>query len=152
MDVTPIAEARSGLSQILADFRRGADPAPVVIGSHRRPEAVILPFDVYLRLSESAPVVVDLSRLRELRPVIERLAEASHLSDVRVFGSVARGDQTPDSDVDLLVAPADDATLFDVARFELDMEALLGVPVRAVSENALDASRDERLLRDLVSL
>lgn len=152
MDVIPVAEARSGLSRLLGGFRRDESAEPVVIGSHRKPEAVLVPFERYQRLSSATSDSVGLDRLRSLKPVIERLAEASKLSDVRVFGSVARGEQRPDSDVDLLVAPSVEATLFDVARFELDMESLLGVPVSAVPITALDAARDQRLLRDAVAL
>ncbi|MFJ4045765.1 nucleotidyltransferase domain-containing protein [Microbacterium sp. NPDC089987] len=152
MDVMPVAEARAGLSRMLADFRRDGD-LEVVIGSHRRPEAVVMPFARYRRLADQPKrPTVGLRRLRELRPVIVRLAEASGLSDVRVFGSVARGDENSGSDVDLLVTPRDGATLFDVAQFELDLELILEVPVSVVSLCALDAERDARMLHDAVPL
>lgn len=153
MDVMPVAEARAGLSRLLADFRAQDDLGVVVIGSHRRPEAALVPYRQYLALSEHPErPQADLARLRELKPVIERLAAASRLADVRVYGSVALGEQTAGSDVDLLVTPADDATLFDIAQFELDLELILGVPVSAVSARGLDAERDEAILRDAVAL
>lgn len=152
MDVMPVAEARAGLSRMLADFRRDSE-LEVVIGSHRRPEAVVMPFGRYRRLVDQPKrSTVGLRRLRELRPVIVRLAEASGLSEVRVFGSIARGEENPDSDVDLLVTPRDGATLFDLAQFELDLELILEVPVSVVSARALDAERDARMLRDAVRL
>lgn len=152
MDVMPIAEARAGLSRLLTDFRTQNDLEVVVIGSHRRPEAALLSYGEYRELTRrhSAPPV-GLARLRELKNVIAKLATASHLEDVRVYGSVARGEETPGSDIDLLVTPTDGATLFDIAQFELDLEAILGVPVSAVSAASLD-DRDRRILDEAVRL
>ncbi|WP_186324399.1 nucleotidyltransferase family protein [Microbacterium paludicola] len=84
--------------------------------------------------------------------MIERLAQAAHLEGVQVYGSVARGEQTADSDLDLLVTPMEGATLFDVAQFEMDMEVLLGVPVSAVSLASLDEKRDAGILNEAVPL
>lgn len=151
MDVIPVAEARAGLSRVLASFRSGDTSEPVVLGSHRRPEAVLLPIERYQRLLD-VDLSVSLERLRTLRPLIERLAAVSRISEVKVFGSVARGEQVAGSDVDLLIVPMPGATLFDIAQFELDMEAVLGVPVDAVPAGGLDPERDEQMLREAVSL
>jgi predicted nucleotidyltransferase len=152
MDVMPVAEARAGLSRLLADFRSQDDVEVVVIGSHRRPEAALLPYGRYRALIQHRDVQqVSLARLRELKSVIGRLAAASHLEDVRVYGSVARGDESSGSDVDLLVTPTAEATLFDIAEFELDLESILGVPVSAVSTASLD-DRDRRMLDEAVRL
>lgn len=151
MDVMPIAEARAGLSRLLADFRADSDVEVVYIGAHRKPQAVLLPVDRYRQLSE-IETMPTLDRLRALSRVIERLAEASRIGNVRVFGSLARGEQTAESDVDLLVTPGDDATLFDIARFELDMEELLGVSVTALPDTSLRADKDAGILHDAVAL
>lgn len=151
MDVVPVAEARSGLSRTLRRFRADPDSAPVVIGSHRRPEAVIVPYATYER-GASGHETVTLSRLHQLGTVIGTLAAASHLADVRVYGSVSRGDQSPDSDVDLIVTPLADATLFDIAQFEMNLEALLAAPVSVVSSRSLDPERDAHVLAESVAL
>ncbi|WP_223624133.1 nucleotidyltransferase domain-containing protein [Microbacterium sp. EST19A] len=151
MEVTSVSDARAGLSRIIATFRDGS-VAPVIIGSHRRPEAALLPFDRYRALTKASPTVIGLDRLRSLRPLIERLAAASHLEDVQVYGSVARGEQTELSDVDLLVTPRAEATMFDIAQFEIDMEMLLGVPVSVVSAAALNPEHDAAILHDAVRL
>lgn len=151
MDVTPIAAARASLSKFVNRLSGDAASEPIVIGSHRRPEAVLISLDQYRRLSAPVPAP-SLDRLRALGRVIDRLAYAANLRDVRVFGSVARGDQRADSDVDLLVTPQPGATLFDIAQFELDMEVLLGAPVTAVSTASLDEERDGRMLEEAVSL
>ncbi|MGO2684501.1 MAG: nucleotidyltransferase domain-containing protein [Microbacterium sp.] len=152
MEVISVADARAGLSQLIAGLRNDPSAAPVTIGSYRKPEVVLLSIAGYQRISAQTPARVSLERLRHLKPVIERLAHAAHLTDVRVYGSVARGDQHADSDLDLLVTPADEATLFDIAQFEMDMEVLIGVPVTAISVASLDKRRDAALLDEAMSL
>jgi predicted nucleotidyltransferase len=153
--VVPVAEARAGLSGVLRDFRaRGTTARPVVIGSHRRPEAVLLPYETFASLSASdagvAPRALDL--LRRRKPVIERLARANRIRSVRVFGSVARGDERAESDIDLLVDPEPEASLFDLAQFELDLEALLERSVDVVSRRSLDPILDRAVLDEAVEL
>lgn len=75
-------------------------------------------------------------------PLAEHAAEiresAAHgLDDVRVFGSVVRGEDGYGSDVDLLVTPRDGADLLDLAPFIDETEAVLGFPVDAVSDAEL---------------
>ncbi|UUT36375.1 nucleotidyltransferase domain-containing protein [Microbacterium elymi] len=152
MDVIPVADARAGLSGLIARFRADPEADPVVIGTHRRPEVVLLSVQAYRQLTDAGAAGITIDRLRTLKPVIERLAAASGLSGVRVYGSVARGDQRPDSDLDLLVTPEPGATLFDIAQFELDVETVLGVPVSAVPVTALDDTRDQRILAEAVAL
>lgn len=155
-DVTPVAVARAQLSSVLRRFRDG-NREPVIIGSHRRPEAVIVPFEDYR--PEPSPVsgpalsiAPTLADLRARRRLILRLAGLSRLDRVRVIGSVARGDATADSDVDLLVEPRPDASLLGLAQFADDLEQLLGRPVDVLSERSLDPSRDAAILADAVAL
>lgn len=58
-----------------------------------------------------------------------RLAASRGVSNIRVFGSVARGDATPKSDIDLLVDFAIHASGLDLIGFALDLEDLLGYQV-----------------------
>ncbi|WP_353814859.1 nucleotidyltransferase domain-containing protein [Agromyces sp. SYSU T00266] len=153
--VVPVAEARAGLSRLLRGFRaQGAEAKPVVIGSHRKPEAVLLPYAALSERSSSAahrpePVLDLLHRRKQL---IERLARANRIGSVQVFGSVARGDEAPVSDIDLLVDPDPDASLFDLAQFELDLELLLERPVDVVSRRSLDPERDHAVLAEAIDL
>lgn len=71
------------------------------------------------------------------RSEIVKLAEKYHASNLRVFGSVARGEDRPGSDVDLLVCFDADATLYDQVELAEEIEGLLGVPVDVVSEAGL---------------
>lgn len=72
-------------------------------------------------------------------------------SDARVFGSVARGNDTADSDLDLLVRFNDDASLLDQSRLILELEQLLKLHVDVVSDVALGRRR-ESILREAVPL
>lgn len=76
-------------------------------------------------------------RLHAAREAIIRVAESRRLSDVRVFGSVARGEAGAGSDVDLLVHPGPEASVFDLAGFMADVEELLGVSVDVVSDRGI---------------
>jgi len=90
--------------------------------------------------------------IREKREEILRLAAARGATKVRVFGSVARGDAGPESDVDLLVELDEDRTLFDLGHLLLDLEELLGRMVDLVTENALHPYIRGRVLREAVQL
>lgn len=61
-------------------------------------------------------------------------ARAHGLSNLRVFGSALRGEDTFDSDIDLFVTPAPGIDLFDLALFVAEVEALTGFPVEAVAD------------------
>lgn len=71
------------------------------------------------------------------RPAIRAIVEAHRARNVRVFGSVLRGDDRPDSDLDLLVEPTPEMTLFDLGAIRLELRALLGVPVDVLTPGAL---------------
>jgi predicted nucleotidyltransferase len=70
-----------------------------------------------------------LAFLRANRDEILRIAESRGVSNIRVFGSVARGDATPDSDIDLLVDFKVRESGLDLIGFALDLEQLLGFRV-----------------------
>lgn len=69
----------------------------------------------------------------EIKAAVARHKGAS----VAVFGSVARGDESPGSDVDFLVEFLPGSSLFDLARLELELHELLGVDVDVVSSGGL---------------
>jgi predicted nucleotidyltransferase len=71
--------------------------------------------------------------LTQHRDEIRAAAKRCRGRRVRVFGSVARGDDTPDSDVDLLVAFEPGGSLFDLLHLTPELEALLGRSVDVVS-------------------
>lgn len=89
--------------------------------------------------------------LREHRDEILSLARRHRARSVRAFGSVARGDETLASDIDLLVEFEPGASLLDQVRLTKELERLLGVRVDVVSEGGLRPD-DESILRDAIPL
>lgn len=71
------------------------------------------------------------------RPAIRAIVESHRARNVRVFGSVLRGDDRPDSDLDLLIEPTPEMTLFDLGAIRLELRTLLGVPVDVLTPGAL---------------
>lgn len=155
-DVMAVAAARSGLSRLMNDFRLDPDRPAVVVGPHRRPEVVIVPWRRFVALSgiaSSAPPTTSLlDEITSRAGLVRRLAGLSHIEAVSVFGSVARRAESSDSDIDLLVDPGPEATYFDFAQFELDMEALFQREVDVVSRRALDPEVDREILADAVAV
>jgi predicted nucleotidyltransferase len=94
--------------------------------------------------------------LEELRTTsrgeIMRLAADCGAGNVRIFGSVARGEADPRSDVDLLVDLEPGRSLFDLARLQRKLEQLLAVKVDVVSARGLRDRVRERVLRDALPL
>jgi predicted nucleotidyltransferase len=70
----------------------------------------------------------------------------------QIFGSAARGDDTEASDLDLLVEPNQDATFFDSALLELELESILGCRVDVLSQNGLAPDVAFRAASDLKPL
>ena len=88
---------------------------------------------------------------REKRAEILRIAESHGGRGVRVFGSVVRGDNKADSDVDLLVEFEKGKTLLDLIGLKLDLEKLLGASVDVVTPNSLRYIR-ERVLAEALPI
>ena len=83
--------------------------------------------------------------------VIALLAEHG-LTDVRVFGSTARGTDGPDSDIDLLVSSPSPVGLLSQSEIEVDLVDRLGTPVDLVIEDDVRPVIRERILKEVVPL
>ncbi len=70
-----------------------------------------------------------LELLRELRAEVLSAAARHGASNLRVYGSVVRGEAGPQSDIDLLVDMEEGRSLLDLAALHLELEDLLGFPV-----------------------
>ncbi|CAA7624912.1 MULTISPECIES: nucleotidyltransferase family protein [Magnetospirillum] len=79
----------------------------------------------------------NLDRLRAHRDEILSLASRFGARNLRVFGSVARDEDNPSSDIDLLVEWSDQASLTDWVGFQQEAERVLGTRVDVVSEASL---------------
>jgi predicted nucleotidyltransferase len=71
------------------------------------------------------------------RAAIRRVVAAHRACNPRVFGSVAHGEDTEGSDLDLLIDPTPDTTLFDIGAIRHELLQLLGVPVDVLTPRAL---------------
>ena len=71
------------------------------------------------------------------RDAIRRIVESHRAGNARVFGSVIHGDDTDESDLDILVDPTPETTLMDIAVIQVELEHLLGVAVDVLTPNAL---------------
>jgi hypothetical protein len=71
------------------------------------------------------------------RVEIRRVIESHRARNARVFGSVVHGDDTEDSDLDILIDPAPETTLFDIGAIRHELIQLLGVPVDVLTPKAL---------------
>ena len=88
----------------------------------------------------------------EKREDILRIAKRNGVHNVRVFGSVVRGEADAESDIDLLVDMEPKRSLLDLAGFLLEVEKLLGCKVDAVTEKGLRGRIRERVLKEAVAL
>jgi uncharacterized protein len=90
--------------------------------------------------------------IRDKREAIIRIAGRHGATDVRLIGSVARGEARPDSDVDLLVTWSEDTSLLDQAALMLELEKLLGRKVDIASDGWVKPAIRESVYRDAVAL
>ncbi|HKP52622.1 MAG TPA: nucleotidyltransferase family protein [Chloroflexia bacterium] len=92
------------------------------------------------------------SDIVEKRAEIIRIATNYGARSIRVFGSVARGEATSNSDLDLLVQFAPGYSLLDLIAIKQDLEDLLGRKVDVVTEAALSPYIREQVLREATAL
>ncbi len=85
------------------------------------------------------------------REAIRAIAARHNADHIALIGSVARGEDTDQSDCDFLADYTDETSLFDVARLIRDLEALLECEVDVVSRRALSQSFSG-ILDDAISL
>jgi len=90
--------------------------------------------------------------IRTRREEIRRIAASHGARNLRVFGSTARGEETPDSDVDLLVDLAQGRSLLDIIALKQDLEDLLGRRVDVVTNGAISPYLRETVLSEAVDL
>jgi predicted nucleotidyltransferase len=89
---------------------------------------------------------------REKREEILRIAAQHGAHDMRLFGSLARGEARPDSDVDILITLEPGRSLLDLIALKQDLEDLLGCQVDVVTEAAVSPYIRPQVLREAVTL
>jgi predicted nucleotidyltransferase len=90
--------------------------------------------------------------LESKRDSILQIAARYGASNVRIFGSAARGEAGPESDIDLLVELAPDRSLLDHIALMQDLEDLLGYKVDVVTEQGLREIVRERIIDEAIPL
>ena len=89
---------------------------------------------------------MNFDQVRQFAPQLFRIALKHGISKIYVFGSVARGNCTPQSDVDFLVEMKEGASFFGIAGFGYEAEKLLGIPVDVVPLSALSQVQDQEFV------
>ena len=160
------ARVGAGMSQAELAFRAGV--AQSVISAYeagrRQPS---LPTLAKLIEAAGCDLVVDIQRqppqlsrlsgpvgrqVRRKRRDLVAAAAAHDVTNLRVFGSVARGEDRPDSDVDLLVDLPPDMGLLGLGRVEAELGAILGTKVDLVPASDLKPAVRARAERELIAL
>lgn len=97
-------------------------------------------------------MMVTRDTIRAHRDAILAIAQRYGASDIRIFGSVARGDAVEGSDLDLVVRFAPECSLFDHGNLLMDLQDLLGVKVDVISENGMRERFRNEVMREAVAL
>jgi predicted nucleotidyltransferase/DNA-binding XRE family transcriptional regulator len=159
-DVLRRARHRAGLTQQALAQRAGVTQSVISAYESGRREPS---FATLTRLVKSAGFTLEphlepaaapsaLTLVREHAGELRTALGALGAVDIRVFGSVARGDETETSDVDLLVDLETDAGLFALLRMQSAAEAILGRSVDVAPVSGLKPDVAERVLREAVPL
>ena len=88
--------------------------------------------------------------LQRLRQHKQQLIETYRLARLELFGSCVRGEQSPGSDVDILVEYETPPGLFDFVRLKTALTELLGVEVDLVMKDSLRPRVGQRVLRETI--
>jgi predicted nucleotidyltransferase len=86
------------------------------------------------------------------RDAIRRIVASHRARNPRVFGSVLRGDDAEGSDLDLLVDPQEDTSLFDLGAIQYEVQKLVGVSVDVVTPRDLPESFRDRVIGEAAPL
>jgi hypothetical protein len=95
---------------------------------------------------------MEIDELRRRRDEIERIAARHGAKNVRVFGSIVRGQARRESDVDLLVDMEPGRSLLDLIRLELELEEALDCEVDALTSAGVSELLRDRILEEAVAL
>lgn len=90
--------------------------------------------------------------LQQKRRQVLEIAQGHGARNVRLFGSVARGETTETSDLDLLIEMETGRSLLDIVAIKQDLEELLGCRVDVVTEAAISPYLRDKVLQEAVRL
>lgn len=90
--------------------------------------------------------------LQKYRDQIHQIALRHRVSEIKVFGSVVRGDDHDGSDLDLLVEPTAETSMFDIGGIQFEVSQLLGIEVDVLTPRALPESFKATVLAEALPL
>lgn len=93
-----------------------------------------------------------LETLRARKADIERLASIHGARNIRVFGSVARSEDTSDSDIDFLIDMEESRSLLDLVGFKQELETMLNRPADVLTERGISPYLRKRILAEAIAL
>ena len=155
------ARARAGLTQLELAARAGVTQSVVSAyeSAKREPSFHMLSklvaaagFDLTIRLNPLLKTTRLRASVNQNGPELVRSLRQLGASNIRLFGSVARGDDGPDSDVDLLVDLGPDVGLFALGRMRTEAERILGTRVDIVPAGDLKADVASHVLAEALPL
>lgn len=93
-----------------------------------------------------------IEEVRALRAEIFRLAQQNNATNIRVFGSVARGDARPDSDIDFIARFREGTSIFDMVGLWLDLKDLLGREIDLIADHPEGGEVMRAALREAIEI
>ncbi|GHU95059.1 hypothetical protein FACS189479_08360 [Spirochaetia bacterium] len=90
--------------------------------------------------------------INEIRTKVAKVAGRYGVEQVFLFGSYARGDARPDSDIDICIKKGNVRTLLELSGFYLDLEESLGQKVDVVTTESLQGDFKENIEKELVEI
>lgn len=91
-------------------------------------------------------------KIRQHQQKIQELAQQFGMKNVRIFGSVAKREDTDNSDLDVLVEASPTTTLFDIFGLQIELEELLNLKVDVVTDNSLPPKFKDEVLHYAIAL
>lgn len=85
-------------------------------------------------------------------PTITAILKKYGIKEAGVFGSVARGEDKPTSDIDIMIQMGKTLNLFEYARLQIDLEKSLGRKVDLVSKNRIKPRLKPSIMKDIIYL
>ncbi len=92
---------------------------------------------------------MNFDQIRQLAPLLFKIAQKYGITRLYVFGSVARGEEAQNSDVDFLAEMQEGVSLFGLAGFCYETEKLLGVAVDVIPISALAQINDQEFVANI---
>lgn len=90
--------------------------------------------------------------LERHRVSIREIVAAHQAYNPRVFGSVLTGNDTDESDIDIIVEPTPEATLLDIGAIQYKLERLMGIRVDVLTPRALPASFRQQIIAEALPI